>query len=273
MPVDVNRLRSEGVYEAREPVASLTDDLYQVQRLASDWHSSRRKLSACGAACILLGLFTFFGFVPGGLALLGIGIWLLYHMKVYPAPVANHMERCEFGRSIAAMLAADTDPKELVTMRLVFEPKEEVLSEGPLKGYKNGKQRLFRVCWFSISAKLYDGSTFSETVEDVVRERKYTSTRGKRKTKTRTRSLIGLRLDYPSERYGDVSALQARMRTEMYLPEGVKVRGVEVNDRAIKAKIVAQAIGIPQLVKVNSMLALGIYRVLNLSLQKRGGKP
>ena len=174
---------------------------------------------------------------------------------------------------MAALLAADTDPKELVTMRLAFEPKEEVLSEGPLNGYKHGTQRLFRVSWFSISAKLYDGTTFSETVEDVVRERKYTSTRGKRKTKTRTRSLIGLRLDYPSERYGDVSALQARMQTEMYLPEGVKVRGVEVNDRAIKAKVVAQAIGIPQLVKANSMLALGIYRVLNLSLQKRGGRP
>src|SRR4051794_34398099 len=71
MPVDVNRLRSEGVYEAREPVAALTDDLNQVQRLASDWHARRKNLAISGALTISLGIIAMVVFVPVGLLLIG----------------------------------------------------------------------------------------------------------------------------------------------------------------------------------------------------------
>jgi hypothetical protein len=266
MPVDVNRLRAEGVYEVREPAAELVADLDQIQGLAAEWHAARKRMAMAGAFTLLAGFIGTIVFFPVGLLLLVVGGWFLYRMKVYPKAVANHEERCAFGKSMAKMLASDADPKTPIAMRLAFDPKRETLSEGALPHRKNGKELLYKVSWFSVAATLHDGATFSQTVDDVVRERKFTNRRGKSKSKTRTRSLIGLRLDYPEETYGDMSQFQAKMQSEIQLPQGVALRGVEVNSKAIKAKVlVSENSRTASLAQTSSMLALGVYRMLNLS--------
>jgi hypothetical protein len=267
MPVDVNRLRTEGLYESREPVAGLAADLDMVQSLAAGWHDARKRLALYATFALFVGIIGLFAFLPVGIVFVLLGVWLLYRMKAYPKAVANHMERCTFGRSVAAMLWADADPKAPAAIRLAFRPKEETLSEGVLPNRKNGKQRLYKVSWFSVEAILHDGTTFSETVDDFVRERSFTNPRGKSKSKKRTQRLIAMRFDYPSEIYGDLTPFREKMEKEIQLPEGAAVRGLEISGRAVKVKALLTQTEGSYLAQASTMLALGVYRMLNLSRQ------
>jgi hypothetical protein len=267
MPVDVNRLRTEGLYESHEPVAALAADLDLVQSLAAGWHAARRRLALYATFALLVGIIGLFTFLPVGIVFVLLGAWLLYRMKGYPKAVANHMERCAFGKSIAAMLGADADPKAPAAVRLAFNPKEETLSEGVLPYRKNGRQRLYKVSWFSVEASLHDGTTFSETVDDLVRQRSFTNPRGKSKTKTRTQSLIAVRFAYPPEIYGDLTRFREKMEKEIQLPAGAAVRGLEVTGRAVKVKALLTHTEGSYLAEASTTLALGIYRMLNLSRQ------
>jgi hypothetical protein len=276
MPVDVNRLRTEGVYESRGAAGNLAADLELVQSLAAGWHTARKRLALAGTVAWTAGII---GFAVGlwlvGMVLFAAGTWFLYRMKQHPKAVANHVERCAFGKSLAAMLASDADSKTPVAMRLAFDPKQETLSEGALPNRKNGKERLYRVSWFSVEASLHDGTAFSQTVDDVVRQRSFTNPRGKSKTKTRTQSLIAMRFDYPPETYGDLTGFREKMQKEIQLPPGAAVRGLEVTGRVVKVKaLLAQAEGpglaramsaADYLAQASAMLALGVYRMLNLS--------
>ena len=277
MPVDVDRLRTEGLYESQAPVGGLTADLDQIQSLAAGWHQSRKRLALGATVAWVVGIVCFaVGFLwYVGMVMFGLGSLFLYWMKACPKAVANHAERCAFGESMAAMLCADADPKAPAAIRLAFHPKEETLSEGALPDRKNGKERLYKVSWFSVEASLCDGTTFSETVEDLVRERSFTNPRGKSKTKKRTQSLIAMRFDYPPEIYGDLTPLREKMEKEIQLPAGAVVRGLEVTPRAVKVKAMLSATEGPgsarvmgptgYLAQASTMLALGVYRMLNLS--------
>jgi hypothetical protein len=264
------------VYESREPVGNLATDLDLVQSLAAGWHAARRRLALAAAFALLGGVIGLFTFYPVGIVLVAAGVWFLYRMKQHPRAVANHMERCAYGKSMAAMLRPDADPKAPVAIRLTFDPKQETLSDGALPNRKNGRQRLYKVAWFSLEASLHDGTTFSETVDDVVRQRSFKNPRGKSKTKTRTRSLIAMRFDYPPETYGDLTPLREKMQAEIQLPGGAAVRGLEVTGRNVKVKaLVNGSAGSAYLAQASAMLALGVYRMLNLSreIQARKGAP
>ncbi|HLK68349.1 MAG TPA: hypothetical protein VKU19_33180 [Bryobacteraceae bacterium] len=268
MAVDENRLRAEGLYECREPVGNLTADLDQIQSMAAGWHHSRKQrgiwttvLWIVGVICFMTGALWWLGII-----LFAAGGWLLHDMKSYPKAVANHEERCTFGRSMTAMLAADTDPTEPIAIRVAFDAKEETISEGALLGRNNGKQRLYKVSWFSVQANLHDGTTFSETIDDLVRRRSFTNARGKSKVKVRTNNVIAMRFDYPSEAYGDMTPFRPKMEQEIQLPPGTIVRAVEISPKAIKVKALATQSGsATYLAQASSMLALGVYRILNLS--------
>jgi hypothetical protein len=267
MPVDVNRLRAEGSYESREPIGGLASDLDLVYSLADGWHSARKRLAQFATILLIVGVVALFTYMPAGIVLVALGIWFLYRMKNHPKAVASHMERCEFGKSMAAMLRSDADPKAPVATRLAFNPKQETMSEGPLPNRKNGKQRLYKVSWFSVEAILHDGTTFSETVDDFVRERSFTNPRGKSKSKKRTQRLIAMRFDYPSEIYGDLTPFREKMEKEIQLPEGAAVRGLEISGRAVKVKALLTQTEGSYLAQASTMLALGVYRMLNLSRQ------
>jgi len=209
-------------------------------------------------------------------------VWLLFRMKKYPSAVANHTERCTFGKSILGMLGSDADPKSAVSFRLAFEPRQETLSDGPLHGRKNGKERLYKQSWLSVEAALHDGTTFSETIENFVRQRSFTNSRGKHKTKTRTQTLLAMRFDYPSETYGDLTPFRDRMHKEIQMPPGAVVRALEVSGKAVKVKAMSVSVNPSFLAQTNTMLALGVYRILNLSREiearkrrqaGRGGTP
>ena len=272
MALDVVRLRKEGVYEARAPVAELSTDLTAIEHIAEEWHAARKRLFLGGTLAIAAGVAGMALFVPAGVLLIGGAVYCFYHAKQYPKGVANHTDRCRFLKALMGMLGADADDKKPVQLRVAFDPARELLSESGLLHRKNGKERLFKESWLSLEAALHDGTTVSETIDDLVRQRTFTNARGKSKSKTRTRSVIAMRFDYPAEVYGDATALSARMQKEMRLPESAALRGVEVTPRAVKVKaIVADGLEQALLAQTTSMLALGVYRTLNLSreLKKR----
>jgi hypothetical protein len=274
MPVDVNRLRAERLYESKEPVGDLAEALDQIESLAVGWRRSRKRLVLWCTVAWALGIVTFaIGAWPVGLLLFVLGGWFLHRMKRYPKAVANHMDRSAFGKSMAAMLRSDADPKAPVAMRLAFDPTEETISEAALPNRKNGKQRLYKVSWFSVEASLHDGTTFSQTVVDFVRHRSFTNPRGKSKTKTRTQSLIAMRFDYPPQTYGDLTRFREKMEKEIQLPEGAAMRGLEVSGRSVKVKALVTKTADPAyLAQASSMLALGVYRMLNLSREVEARK-
>jgi hypothetical protein len=278
MAVDVERLRAERVYESRAPLGTLAGDLLQIEALAAGWRAGRKRLFLAGAGTLLAGGLFLFLFFPAGIVLIAIALFLFSRAKAQPKAVANHPERCAFAKSLAGMLELDTDSKTPAGFRLAFAPKEEVLSEKALPHRKNGKEQLCKSTWFSVETTFLDGTDFTETIDDLVRRRSFKNPRGKSKTKTRTRSLIAMRFSYPADVYGDLTPLGAKMQKEIRLPQSASVRGLEVNDRAVKVK--ALVTNSDDLAQTSSMLALGVYRMLNLSRKlaarkraqaKRGG--
>jgi hypothetical protein len=274
MPVDENRLRAERLYESKEPIVGLAADLDQIQSIAAGWRTSRKQLALWSTVAWVVGVISFaVGLWYAGLLLFALAGWLLHWMKRYPKTVAKGRDRAAFGKSIAAMLRPDADPKAPVAMRLAFDPTEETISESALPNRKNGRQRLYKVSWFSVEASLHDGTKFGQTVVDFVRHRSFTNPRGKSKTKTRTQSLIAMRFDYPAQTYGDLTRFREKMEKEIQLPEGTAMRGLEVSGRSVKVKALITKTADPaNLAQASSMLALGIYRMFNLSREVEARK-
>jgi hypothetical protein len=280
MPLDVNRLRQERLYEARAPLDTLSADLASIENLAAGLRASRKRLQLAGAGMLLAGLIGLAVFFPVGIALFAVAVYLFFRVKAYPKAIANNARRCELGKSVTAMLAHDADARSPAAIRLAFDPQRELLAESQLARRRNGKEKLFKASWFSVETSLHDGTTFTATVDDLVRQRSFTNPRGKSKTKTRTRSLVGMRFAYPSKLYGDLTSLAEMMQKEIQLPPSASVRGLEVTGRVVKVKaVVTQS---EELARATSMLALGVYRVMNLSRevearkraqQKSGGAP
>src|SRR5581483_10650811 len=201
MPVDQEQLRQTCVYESKAPIETTAAALDEIEGIAAGWHKTRSRLLFAGIltiACSLVGLALF---PPVGIVMVALGVYLIYRRKYYPKGVANVLFRCEFTKALSAMLARDTDPQVAATVRLTFDPKRELLSEGVLPNRRNGKQQLYRASWFSVENRLLDGTSFTETIDDLVRERSFTNPRGKSKRKTRTRHLISMRFGYPGEVY------------------------------------------------------------------------
>lgn len=269
MPVDVNRLRQDRVYESRVPIGSLAADLASIESLAAQWRAARKRLFLTGALTLAAGCIALPLFLPLGLALTAVAVYLFYRAKRYPRAIAHAAARSSVLRALAEIIASDADAKSPVTIRFAFDPKRELLVEAALQHRRNGKQRLYKASWLSLEVVLHDGTTFTETIDNLIRQRSFTNPRGKSKTKTRTLSLVSLRFAYPSDVYGDVTPLRDRMAKEIRLPGSAALRGLEATSRIVKAKaLVAQPADLAQ---ATGMLALGVYRMLNLSreIQKR----
>jgi hypothetical protein len=263
MALDVKRLRQERVYETRLPLDIVESECGSMEDLAVSLRSSRRQFQLIGAVTLLCGLIGLILYWPVGVVLAATSTAAFFRVRQYPKAIASNVWRCALLKSVTRMLAHDVDHKSRAAIRLAFDPQRELLGESKLANRKNGRQQTFKAPWFSLEADLHDGTTFTETIDDLVRRRSFTNPRGKSKVKTRVRSLLGMRFAYRSKVYGDVSKLAKLMQQEMKLPAGASLREVEVTGRVIKVKAVVT--NADELARASSMLALGVYRVMNLS--------
>jgi hypothetical protein len=263
MPIDVKRLRKECAYESQAPLALLVNDLDEISRVAEGWKSKRKQLITTGVILLVLTIPFFVVFFPLGLVSLGAGIFLLWHAKSYPKWVAQNADRCTFVRSVISMLGSDADFQTPAKLRLGFGTAQNLVGESALHNRRNGKQRFYKTPVVELEARLLDGTTFSESVDELVRQRSFTNPRGKSKTKTRTRFQLSMRFAYDSDVYGDASRSGAQLQKEVLLPPTSAYHGGVITNKAIKVKaLVGEK---KELERSNTMLALGVYRVLNLS--------
>lgn len=263
MPVDENLLRTQKVYAATIPLAGLVPDLNRITEVAVNWSKTRKRLLTWGLGTLVFAFVLMFIYWPAGLAAVAIGAFLLFRRKHFPKGVAEGDTKCAAVKALAGVLGTDTDPRTPFKVDVQFAAERQLIAEQPWPARARGKQKLFKVPWLSIEGRLLDGTTFTQEIEDVVRERTYRNANGKYKTKTRKQQVISLRFGYPPETYGNLRGASKRLQTEIRLPGAARLRGVESSERAVKLKaLVTQE---SQVAETVAMLSLGVYRVMNLS--------
>jgi len=269
MGVDAARLRKEGLYEAQAPLQALAGDFDVIERLAMTWRKDRKHLHIAAWISIVLGIACIFLSIAAGLTIIAGAITIFLIARRHGRAVVLNASRCGPAKALGVMLANDASGQAPVNVRLAFDAKRELLSEQEWPARKKGKQKFFRASWFSLETKLLDGTQFSETIEDLIRQRSYVNPRGKSKTKTRTRNMVTQRFVYPSELYGNARGLGTWLQNEIKLPASATLQSLKVDEKQVRAKaLVKQG---SDLANASSMLALGVYRALNLSRRRPKG--
>lgn len=274
MSINADRLRTEGVYQVREPLSDVTSDLLDIEMACSGWTGYRKRVRWISTAALILGIPFLFGLKDAGLfGALGLlmiagAICGYVHAYSYARSVVGKQNRCGVLRSFTALLREDTGKKSPVSVRMAFADGRALLSDQDWPIGKNGKERLYKDAWLSVETELLDGTTCSGTVTDLIRERTCVTPRGRSKRKIRTRHVVAMRFSYRAELYGNASETGAKLKDAIKLPPGAALKGVEVTDRDIKLKAIVDKT--EDLTQANSMLALGAYRMLNLARKAKG---
>ena len=277
MPIDAERLRTAGAYEANVPLRSILEDVPLIAAALQETEAHRKRIRrwawmvmlvflafAIATAVTERGAIAFVAF----LAFVG-GAALFIYSFIYGRSLHLHRTRFELMKSRLQALQQDADARAPFRVRLAFKGKRSFVREEPFPQRKKAKQKFFEEEYLTIEGELLDGTTVREGFIELTRERTYTTPRGKRKTKIRKRYLVTLRLDYPSDVYGDARAAQEALQEEMRVPPSAAVRDLRVSEKAIAAK--ALVTSDTEIAQTCGMISVGAYRILNLSRRAAAG--
>jgi len=265
MSVDAAALRRDGVYQATAPITELLTDLAAIEKIVSQERTTCTNLRWAALACFLAGVA--FVMVHAAFIVTGIVaavVCLIYSVTRSRALRANS-DRGALLAELLTVLRQDSSPKARYFVELYFKSREKVVSEEPWTARKKSKQQYLTDQWMSMDGQLLDGASFRQTFESLLRRRTFINSNGKRKTKTRTRFLITIKLSHSSEIFGDPQTVYRSLRNAVRLPATAKLKGIEFTRDAIAAKAVVNTPA--DLKQADLMLLLGIYRILNLSRQ------
>jgi hypothetical protein len=276
MPVDAQRLRASGVYQATLPLPELAASLDQIEQIVDGWRAYRKRLNQIGFLLLPIGvLLLILGAVSEFRFLIGLAIPMFFaatglfiYSALYARDCCKRSHRVRLVRDLAAMINDDANPKRPVTVDLAFTERKELLTEEPWPLRKKGWQKFSKDRWAGFHAELLDGTVFSQEVLDLIRERTYVNPRGKTKRKRRTRHFVSTRFAYSPQVYGDVSQCPAKLIEGIRVPPHAQFRGCRITNRDIKLK--AQVDRPEDLKETCVMLALGGYRILNYARAIRG---
>lgn len=277
MPIDAQRLRTEGVYEAGIPLGSIFDDMRQIEVVLQETEVMRKKLRRFAGLALLVflalaiaagvmssaavGFLAFVAFV--------FGLVLFIYSFVYGRSMHKHPARLELTKALFQSLQRDADKRAPFRVKLALKEQPKLLREEPFPQRKNGKQKFFEEEYLTIEGELLDGTTVGEKVTELTRQRTFTNPRGKTKTKKRKRYLVTLRLDYPSDVYGDARPAQEALNEELRVPPSAAVRDLRVNEKAIAAKVLVESE--QEIAQTCGMISVGAYRILNLARRVAAG--
>jgi len=271
MPVDIEKLRISCIYEAAAPPAAILSDLDEISKADERFaqvRASRRKTAWSLLGVGLLGIPLMFvaeelGPLGGLMMLFGIGAFIVMMIRAftYARGFSKARNRVTLLDGIVRRVKTDCDPKVPVQVRVLFNNEQRLISEAPWPVRKNGKQRFLENTWVTVDGRLLDGTKFSERVHETVRARSFVTTRGKHKTKYRSWYLITLRLVYPPERYGDLTAIGPRLAGMIQLTQAAQVRGAKASGKALGATVRMDDAGL--LLANSTRLFLGLYKALN----------
>jgi hypothetical protein len=208
-------------------------------------------------------------FLGGGMVVLGMicGAGLLIYSFVLKAGCIVH-DRVEFLRQTLNTLSHDAGKKGRFDVTFRLRPSKEKVSEGPNPRDPAGKETLFRDEWLTLTGRLSDETSISESCIDLIRLRtKHNS--GKVKTKERKACLLRIQLSYKPETYGDASIAARALAKPFRLPVGAQLKAFTYDDKALGMKTILKTnINAASMHETNAAMLLGAYRVLNLARKK-----
>ena len=280
MPVDAHRLRTQGTYEVTLPLGSIIEDLAQINAVLQETEATRKKLRRFSGFTVLafvalaIAAVTMHSNALGFLAFLAFsgGLALFIYSFVYGRSLHKHYQRYALLNALFQSLRQDADTRATFRVKLALKEQPKLLREEPYPQRKRGKQKFFEEEYLTSEGELLDGTVVRESITELTRKRTYTNPRGKMKTKTRKRYLVILRLDYPSEVYGDARPAQEALSEELQAPPSATVRDLRVNEKAIAVKVLVESE--QEIAQACGMVSVGAYRILNLARRvAAGGAP
>jgi hypothetical protein len=120
--------------------------------------------------------------------------------------------------------------------------------------------------WLTLTGRLSDGTSISESVVDLIRKRTKKNSRGKIKTKERRICLLRIQLAYNPATYGNCIVVARRLRNPFRLPSKAAMKAWNFDNAKLTTKtIVKDTVTADDLRAATQAVLLGAYRVLNLS--------
>ena len=277
MPIDEQRLRSQGSYEVGLPLQAILADIAEIADVLQNTEAKRKQIRLVSGlvALVFIVLAIATGLTESGaiafLAFLAFAsaLTIFIYSFVYGRSLHRHRARFELLKQRVQSIQQDADKRATFQIKLAFKEQRSLIREEPFPQRKNGKQKFFEEEYLTIQGEMLDGTTLRESLTELTRERTYKNPRGKIKTKIRKRYLVAVRLDYPTDLYGDARPAQEALKEEIQLPSSATLRDLRVSEKAIAAKVqvdledeVAQTCG---------MVTIGAYRILNLARRVAAG--
>ena len=270
MPIDQQKLNKEYIFKGRGVAGELLPGLDQVAPIEAKLKARPSRVRwlalavfvACAVIAVAGGGPLFF--LLGIVAPLGL---VIYSAFLGATPILH--DRVEVLRGALNLLSQDAGSKGRFEVQLRLRANKGQISEGPDPRLSGGKQILFRDPWLTLSGRLSDGTSISESYVDLIRQRTKKNPRGKTKKKERRMCLIRVHLDYNTAIYGDASIASSRLKNRFRLPAGAQLKAFNPSAKSLDIKAVIRGdLTAATLHAVNEAILLGAYRILNLARRR-----
>jgi hypothetical protein len=295
MPIELQELRKQLIYEDTAILESITTDLDDIAALSQLSHIRQKKFGNrafyffIGAAA--LGFINFSlssaamtsTFLSVVVTVLNIGLFGLILACIYAIFMMSKFGRLNLlnyryhlTRQVIEMLRRDLDATNLMYLKLSFQKvtKNEYKTHTIPHPYKRGwNVDIYQNEWFNIKGRFLDKTRFILSITELCKKqygwKRGSSGKNKYKSKIKSAGLdINLNLSYPQKHYGAVKILQNEVQEAIKLPQFAAVRNLKVTDKSMHF-IVRIA---PEMAEKNSeiyqtvvAMFLSLYQVLNLA--------
>ena len=278
MAIDQKKLTGKFILTGTGTAPELLAALDQLPALEKKFRARPHKVRLA-ALIAFIGLSTVgalgsIGFLIPLSFVVGIGL-IIYSVVIAGSPII--LNRAEVLRKDLQMLSEDAGSKGRFDVMLRLRKDEKQISEEPNPRKKGGKQTFLKDEWLTVTSRMSDGTTLTESYIDLIRKRTKTNPRGKTKSKERRVCMLRAQLRYNPSTYGNVTDALKRIPKPFRLPDAVQFKGVKANEKVLVAKADLRGEQAPyKLHAANQALLLGAYRILNLArrgaIATRSGK-
>ncbi len=293
MPIELQQLRKDLIYEDTALLSSVTTDLDDIKALSQLAEIKQNKFGKQAiyyfSAAAVVGIFSFSlagiasGFLNVVVFVLNLGLvgliiaWVYTLFMMFKFKRLNLINyRYNLIRQLLQMLARDLDETNLIYLKLSFQTGErnEYKTNTIKHPYKNGwKIDIYENQWLSMRGRFLDKTRFMLKITGLSKKqygwKRSRSGKSKYKSKVKSQGLdINLYLTYPQRRYGAVKVLQSEVREAIKLPQFSMIKRLKVTDKAMNFTVrvspeVAENEG--QIYKTVVAMFLSLYQVLNLA--------
>jgi hypothetical protein len=295
MPIELQELRKQLIYEDTALLDSITTDLDDIAALSQLAHIRQKKFGNqafyyfIGAAALGFINFslstagmtsTFLTVVVTGLNIGLAGLILACIYAIFMRSKFGRLNllnyRYALTQQVIEMLKRDLDVTNLIYLKLSFQKgtKNEYKTNTIPHPYKTGWNiDIYQNEWLNIKGRFLDKTRFRLTITELCKKqygwKRSSSGKNKYKSKIKSGGLdINLHLSYPTKRYGAIKILQNEVEEAIKLPPFATVRNLNVTDKSMNfiVRISPQVSENPsEIYQTVVAMFLSLYQVLNLA--------